>query len=46
MFFIQLARVAKGVGLEVNEGKTNYLVASRFPRPVHAGEYVTFGEYN
>jgi hypothetical protein len=28
-FFIQLARVAKKVGLEVNEKNTNYLVASR-----------------
>jgi hypothetical protein len=45
-FFIQLERAAKEVGLEVNEGKTNYLVVSRSKRAVHAGQNFTFGDYN
>ncbi len=44
--FIQLDRAAKEVGLEVNEGKTNYLVVSRSKRTTHAGQNFTFGEYN
>jgi hypothetical protein len=31
-FFIRLKEAAKEAGLEVNEGKTNYLVVSRSPR--------------
>jgi hypothetical protein len=45
-FFIWLERAAKEAGLEVNEGKTNNLVASKSPRSTHARQYVTFGEYN
>jgi hypothetical protein len=45
-FFIQLERAAKEVGLEVNEGKTNYLVVSRSKRTTLAGQNFTFGEYN
>jgi hypothetical protein len=44
-FFTRLERAAKEVRLEVNEGKTNYLIVSRFPRSTLAGQYVTFGEY-
>jgi hypothetical protein len=45
-FFIKLERTAKEVGLEVNEGKTNYLVVSRSERAAHAGQNFTFGDYN
>ncbi len=45
-FFIKLEKVAKEVGLQVNEEKTNYLVVSRSKRTAHANQNFTFGEYN
>jgi hypothetical protein len=44
-FFIKLERAAKEVELEVNEGKTNYLVVLRSKRAAHAGQNFTFGDY-
>jgi hypothetical protein len=42
-FFIRLERAAKEAGLEVKDGKTNYLVASRTRRSTHAEQNATFG---
>jgi hypothetical protein len=45
-FFIKLERAAREARLEVNERKTNYLIASRTKCSAHAVHNFTFGEYN